>query len=654
MMILSRRVRGGFGRDRRKAAQVVGVTAMIAVLWAGPAVSASVSGARASASVTGTATSSASGPNVKFYIVPPPANGHQEFLYQIATQVLGNGNLYPEIFSLNKGRLQPDGSRMETPTSIDSGWILQLPPNASGPGVHFGPLPVVRPSPGSQATAPAPHHRSQPVMPSAGASSFPSGPGKTSEEIVIAAIVIALIAITGLATGLSRRQKGNAILPRMPSDTGEPRVPQRPPAQTASFPVVPAVADIPPRMDDDVATSDLQWPDYLRSPEIPPPAAEAGAPAAPEPSVDHPVKPDGLAAAEFSPVALRLLGAQRSSAHRAKTACVAAQAHEVVLGDDRIQVVLAETPAARREDKSRGGHNWLVATRYLAWAPQPEDRPNGGIAFACLGAGENGCLFIDLAAAPGAVVIGGNKDAATRLAESLVQQLCTGPAASRAGVVVVGDAVPVPSSSGADLIASLGDLGSVRPASSDERTELVFCQLSSDDDAFLLARYVTGAGHRVIPVVLADIPDAPWSFTAQPSRRVRARRRLHRARRRQPRPLPGLRHSDCRRTGRRRLHHRPADQPRPVGQRRLLSSDRGRPDRQAHERGPGLARQRRDARTPGHCPGPAVLQPVRQRPRAAADCLSAGRREVWSPSVVPALGPEHLRRDDDGPAALLG
>ena len=45
------------------------------------------------------------------------------------------------IFKLNKDRLQPDGGRLENPTVIDPGWILVLPSNASGPGVHYGPLP---------------------------------------------------------------------------------------------------------------------------------------------------------------------------------------------------------------------------------------------------------------------------------------------------------------------------------------------------------------------------------------------------------------------------------------------------------------------------------------------------------------------------------
>jgi hypothetical protein len=48
----------------------------------------------------------------------------------------------------------------------------------------------------------------------------------------------------------------------------------------------------------------------------------------------------------------------------------------------------------------------------------------------------------------------------------------------------------------------------------------VFCRLRSNEDAFPLARYVASARRRVIAVALANLPDAPWSFTVQPSQRA--------------------------------------------------------------------------------------------------------------------------------------
>src|SRR5262249_60387467 len=71
---------------------------------------------------------------VKYYIVPPPGHGSVPTLYSIAAATLGKGSLFMEIFDLNKGRLQPNGQRLENPHSVEPGWILLLPPGASGPG----------------------------------------------------------------------------------------------------------------------------------------------------------------------------------------------------------------------------------------------------------------------------------------------------------------------------------------------------------------------------------------------------------------------------------------------------------------------------------------------------------------------------------------
>ena len=38
------------------------------------------------------------------------------------------------------------------------------------------------------------------------------------------------------------------------------------------------------------------------------------------------------------------------------------------------------------------------------------------------------------------------------------------------------------------------------------------------EEAFALARYTNSAPHRVIPVILANLPGAPWSFTAESMR----------------------------------------------------------------------------------------------------------------------------------------
>ena len=73
-----------------------------------------------------------------------------------------------------------------------------------------------------------------------------------------------------------------------------------------------------------------------------------------------------------------------------------AQRHRVALGDDRIDVVLTEAPVVSHEGRPRSGHTWLTATPYLVWTPLPYDAPDDGVAFACIGAGDEGALAVKL------------------------------------------------------------------------------------------------------------------------------------------------------------------------------------------------------------------------------------------------------------------
>jgi hypothetical protein len=221
-------------------------------------------------------------------------------------------------------------------------------------------------------------------------------------------------------------------------------------------------------------------------------------------------EPTGL-----SEAGLRLLGLRQA---RAGEGAGPVPRYEVVLGECRVEAVLTKAPANSRKDRSPKGRGWVASAPYLVWTPLPHDVPSGGTAFACVGAGKRGCLFIDLAASPGVLTLGGEPQAASWLAESLAHQLCAGPGADRVHLAVVGDAVPAPAPPGAEWVASAAELGSRAGPGPGWTTELVFCRPSSDEDVFALARYVASAPNRVVPVVLADLPGAPWSFTARPSR----------------------------------------------------------------------------------------------------------------------------------------
>jgi len=211
--------------------RVTFVTAVaFAALWAGPA--ASAGGLR----VQSPAVRPGSPERVKYYVVPPSTNGHKEFLFAIAASTLGNGNLWSEIFTLNKGRLQPDGHQLENPGVIDPGWILLLPADASGPDVRFGPLPV--------ATAPNAPAASAAQGSSGSAATTPSfSDGPSDIEFLMAGTLVVLSAIAVGALALGRRRVKKR--PRRPAHARPHGRPGGPPAIDQARSLRPAGAYAP-------------------------------------------------------------------------------------------------------------------------------------------------------------------------------------------------------------------------------------------------------------------------------------------------------------------------------------------------------------------------------------------------------------------------
>jgi hypothetical protein len=72
----------------------------------------------------------------KLYVVTPPQGRYHESLWEIAQHHLGDGRRYKEIFELNKDRVQPDGTKLTIASLIRPGWVLQMPADASGPGIQ--------------------------------------------------------------------------------------------------------------------------------------------------------------------------------------------------------------------------------------------------------------------------------------------------------------------------------------------------------------------------------------------------------------------------------------------------------------------------------------------------------------------------------------
>jgi nucleoid-associated protein YgaU len=82
---------------------------------------------------------------LKRYVVQASHNGRFDSLWSIADRYLGDGLRYPEIYSLNKDRVQPDGRRLQLAQLIRPGWVLLLPADATGLPAWTADPPPARP-----------------------------------------------------------------------------------------------------------------------------------------------------------------------------------------------------------------------------------------------------------------------------------------------------------------------------------------------------------------------------------------------------------------------------------------------------------------------------------------------------------------------------
>lgn len=82
--------------------------------------------------MVGAPAQAAPGDLVKVFVVADPG----QTLRSIAQDTLGDGGRSGEIFTLNKGRPQPDGAALTDPNqALHVGWVLKLPDDAAGPDV---------------------------------------------------------------------------------------------------------------------------------------------------------------------------------------------------------------------------------------------------------------------------------------------------------------------------------------------------------------------------------------------------------------------------------------------------------------------------------------------------------------------------------------
>jgi hypothetical protein len=127
----------------------------------------------------------ASSDYVKYYVVAASYQGKPENLGEIATRLLGTPARAQDIFSLNGGRVQPNGGTLVDPDRLDPGWSLVLPWDAVGPETQYGPLPVIAPAPRAATTPPAAGPapgRSQPASPAPAVCAGASGDHNSSDN----------------------------------------------------------------------------------------------------------------------------------------------------------------------------------------------------------------------------------------------------------------------------------------------------------------------------------------------------------------------------------------------------------------------------------------------------------------------------------------
>jgi len=103
-----------------------------------PSVSAQVTpGVAHNTELTTSQAPAQAAPNAdKAYLVQPPVGRFHESLWEIAQDHLGDGRRYREIFELNQGRIQPDGTKLTIASLIRPGWMLLMPKDAHGPGIE--------------------------------------------------------------------------------------------------------------------------------------------------------------------------------------------------------------------------------------------------------------------------------------------------------------------------------------------------------------------------------------------------------------------------------------------------------------------------------------------------------------------------------------
>ncbi len=104
-----------------------------------------------------------------------PTTGVHDSLWRMAERTLGDGNRWPEIYALNKGKTQPGGATFTHPGLVFPGEQMTLPDDATMPAAPVTPPAPPQPAP----LTPPPTSTPPPSSPATPAPSTTSGPSTT-------------------------------------------------------------------------------------------------------------------------------------------------------------------------------------------------------------------------------------------------------------------------------------------------------------------------------------------------------------------------------------------------------------------------------------------------------------------------------------------
>lgn len=351
----------------------------------------------------------AGGKATKQYVVMPPQGRHHDSLWDIADRYLGSGIRYRELFELNQGRTQPDGSKLTLESLIRPGWTLIMPADARGEGlIEVTPDRVATGGLAGSGSVAAPGA----AAPGAAAPGA-AAPGAAGVQGAVAA------APAGVSSALTGAGGGTVA-----GESAEP-APQRSPeipwdlvgAELLAAGLLEALVALRRRRS------------RLRRPgtEVALPDAEA---AGVEVAVRLGADPAG---ADFLDRALRVLARGLAGQDRPVPELYAAR-----LSADTLELLLAvpQEPAPAPYTAESGGARWVLDRSTVLPAVDGVAAPLPGLV--SVGGDGHGRVFVDLEAAGGAVCVAGDLDRARSVVAAAAIELVTNRWSDHMRVTLVG------------------------------------------------------------------------------------------------------------------------------------------------------------------------------------------------------------------------